>query len=463
MQATTRAAADRSSEQSGVVAPSDQVLGFAWLLRLRWGAVVIQLLAMACVTGLGTRLPLAPMLAVVLAMGASNAVLAQLGDDRLGWTLSVLLLDVVLLTAMLALSGGASNPFTVFFLVHVALGALLLRPRYAWLLAVATVMAFALLFGVPQQHGAGMHAGMTGHVGWSQHLVGMWVAYALAAAFVVHFVGKVSTALRQRERRLAVLEDIAAQNERLATLSSFSAHAAHELGTPLATMRLACSDLIEGLGMFDAGAAAPPAPTPDKAAAIAVADPSRWLRDAALIDEELRRCRRILSDLSARAGHCMGEMPVPTTPAQVIQTLQELGGAQVRHACEIAFSPPASAETAMVAPPRTLAQTLLNLVRNAWEAQPQGKLPGRVELAVSVDDALSFCVRDRGPGLPDSVRERFAQPFVSTKAGRGGLGLGLYLARAYAERVGGSLSYRDRQAGGTEVRLRLPRNAVTGT
>jgi two-component system sensor histidine kinase RegB len=415
-------------------------LGLSWLLKLRWGAVGGQLLALVLVRViLALDLPYVPLLGLVTFTAASNAVLTFVGQPTTSsWRLpAVLAVDVAVLTVMLAASGGASNPFTVFFLVHVALAALLLEARLAWAVVALTVVAFGALFFVPAQHLV-FHE----HGPWSTHLIGMWIAYVLAAGFVAYFVGRVSRAIRDRDRRLAEIASLGAQNERLATLSSFSANAAHELGSPLATIGLAAKELALGIRRE----------SPDSALS----------SDADLVCREVARCREILADISARAGESVGEMPVRATPPRVLEDLRRLMAPALVPHLEITYASEPSKQAVLVAPIKTLAQMLHNLIRNAFEAQEDADVLTPVELRIEAGERLCFHVLDRGAGLTHEVRAKLGEPFVTTKADRGGLGLGVYLARSYAERTGGYLLFQAREGGGSDVELCLPRDAVRG-
>ena len=418
---------------------SDQQVGLAWLLKLRWGAVGGQLAVLAFVrVVLELDLPYLALVGLTTFTALTNAaLLAFPSRPSKDWRLpAVLVTDSAVLTVMLAMSGGVTNPFTVFFLVHVALASLLLEPRLAWTLVVLTVVAFASLFFLPAQHMLLHHHGGA----FSAHLVGMWVAYALAAAFIAQFVGKMSRAIRDRDRRLSAIAGLASQNERLATLSSFSANAAHELGSPLATIGLAAKEL---------------------AIAIRRGQPKPSLEaDADLVCQEVARCREILADLSSRAGESVGEMPVHTTPRRVVEELARLMSPKLAPHFRATFADEAASSCDIVAPVRTLSQMLHNLIRNAFEAQEEAGVDSPVELRVVVGERLCFHVLDRGKGLPEHVRARFGEPFLTTKGDRGGLGLGIYLARAYAERTGGYLLFQDRADGGSDVELCLTRNAV---
>ena len=416
----------------------------SWLVRLRWGALVGQLATIALAAREQPDLPLFWLSLLVAGTAISNLWLAARSESAEGHRAAFLLVaDLVAFAALLALSGGPANPFSVFFLVYVALAALLLRGRWAWALLALSVVAFGSLFLLDPDAAGEVscdHCAAPEGARFSDHLVGMWVAYGFTACFVVYFIGKVSRALRAQERQLARVENMALQNERLATLSAFAANAAHELGTPLGTIGLAANELSLAL---QGGA-----------------DREALAADAELIGREVLRCRRILSELSAQSGASMGEMPRETTVERVLELMRDhLNPAMVeRLRVEVAG---AASQLAFVAPERTLAQMVANLVRNADEAECEAGRDGAVELRVDAEAAIRFVVLDRGHGMPAALAANPGTPFVTTKAGRGGLGLGLYLVRAFAERTGGTLSVRDRVGGGTEVTLTVARNAVT--
>lgn len=420
-------------------AVEDQV-GLPWLLRVRWGAVASQVaVLMIAKVAFDVELQLGLMTGLVAFVAVSNGVLSVLPRPRGEWlTGGVLVVDIMVLTALLAASGGAANPFTIFFLVHVALGALLLPPRAVWGLVVQTVLSFGALFVVPALPSPQRLMCGDLHGAFSLHLFGMWVAYTMAAGFVGHFLFKVSDAIRTRDRRLA---EVAQQNERLASLSSFSANAAHELGTPLATIALAASELRRAVGEGR------PRET--------------VMADAELVSAEARRCRTILTGLSSRAGESMGEMPVRTTPARVVTLLRSMLSPGRVQRLEVDYADGAE-NLALVAPERTLAEVLHNLVRNAFDAHDELDVDAPVVLRVEAREGLLLHVLDRGGGLATDVRARLGQPFITTRASLGGLGLGVYLVNSYATRSGGWLRFLPRDGGGTEAQLYLKADVLEG-
>jgi two-component system, sensor histidine kinase RegB len=415
-------------------------IGLAWLLRLRWLAIFGQL-AITALAALALRvsLPLGLVFSLIGVTALSNLGLAlwlRTAEPSSRALFAVLMLDVLTLTGLLLSAGGASNPFSVFYLVHVALSALLLAPRRAWFVAALTSLAFASLFVLPS-HTIDPHAMHMHHGASSLHLQGMWLAYSLAAGFVVHFVSRVASALQTRERELFELQRSAARSERLASLSTLAAGAAHELGTPLGTIALVARELERGLGQGREAA--------------------ELSEDARLIRREVERCRDILQRMAANAGEGAGEMPGQVSIARLEQSLSDTLGAV---SSQIAFER-SGEEAELVLPKRLLVQVLANLVRNAFDAQAEAGTtePIRVVSRVAAKRA-EFEILDHGSGIPDQARARVGEPFFTTKAPGRGLGLGVFLARAFAEKLGGELTLSARPEGGTLARLTVPRDML---
>jgi two-component system sensor histidine kinase RegB len=431
---------DRAAPATPASVATAPKIGLAWLLRLRWLAIFGQL----AITGLAVlvlrvSLPLGLVLGLIGFTALSNALLTfwlRTGEPSSRALFAVLLLDVLTLTGLLLSAGGASNPFSVFYLVHVALSALLLPPRRAWLVTALTSLAFASLFVLPS-HVIDPHAMHMHHGASSLHLQGMWLAYSLAAGFVVHFVSRVASALQAREHELFELQRSAARSEKLASLSTLAAGAAHELGTPLGTIALVAGELERGLAQGR--------------------EPAELSQDARLIRQEVARCRDILQRMAANAGEGAGEMPGQVSIHGVEQSLSDtLGPAGSRIAFERSGE-----QSELVLPQRLLVQVLANLVRNAVDAQAEAGTnePIRVVSRVEAERAR-FEILDRGAGIPEHTRTRVGEPFFTTKAPGRGLGLGVFLARAFAEKMGGELTLVARPGGGTLARLTLPRDML---
>ncbi len=432
-----RSRVSASTPASVATAPK---IGLAWLVRLRWLAIGGQLAIVSlAVFALKVSLPLALVAGLITVTALSNLGLTlwlRAAEPSARALSLVLVLDVLTLTGLLLSAGGPSNPFSVFYLVHVALAALLLAPRPAWLVAALTSLAFGSLFVLPS-HTIDPHAMHMHHGASTMHLQGMWLAYTLAAGFVVHFVSRVASALSAREYELFELQRSTVRHEKLASLSTLAAGAAHELGTPLATIALVAKELERALERND--------------------DAQSLVPDARLIRQEVERCREILQQMAARAGEGTGEMLSALSIPGVEHDLSEVLGPKAE---QVAFERVGEL-TELVAPKRLLVQVLANLVRNAFDAQAEvGKnAPIRVVTHLQPERA-AFEVFDRGAGIPAHSSERVGEPFFTTKAPGRGLGLGVFLARAFAEKMGGELTFEARPDGGTVARLTLPRDLL---
>lgn len=419
--------------------PSPATITVAWLVRLRWGAVLGQTLTIAvAVLGLKLDLPIVPLAVLVLTTVVSNAALAlrlRRAHDVATRTVGlVLAADVFVLSGLLYCSGGPSNPFSVVYLVHVTLAALVLGVRWAGAMVALSAVLYAALFfwhvPVAALDHAHHHGGSSP---FSVHLQGMWIAFSVSASLIAYFVARVAGALRAREAELAEAKELAARSEKLASLTTLAAGAAHELGTPLGTIAVASKELERSIR----------------------ADADEALDDARLIRTEVERCRAIVQRMSAQAGDTMGELPQATTAAEAFRSCLERLGREADASVVIDVDVTEAAPFAC--PPEGLVQVLLSLVQNArWAVRQAGA--GRVVLTSSCTaESVRLVVEDDGVGITAAALARIGEPFFTTKPTGEGMGLGIFLARTFAERWGGSFEITSREGEGTIATLELPR------
>ncbi len=412
---------------------SAPAVGLAWLLRLRWVLFAGQAAAiLTAALAFRADLPVAELLALVGLGLASNAALSWWPRgrpiDRRGVLVGVLVLDTLLLTVLLRRSGGAANPFSVFYLVQVVLAALLLDTRWTLVLAAVTSLGFGSLFFGLDPHAHHHHGG-----DFSAHLQGMWISYALAASLLGAFVVRVARALEERERQIARLQRYQERVERLASLGALAAGAAHELGTPLGTITLLAHEL--------------------ERADPRTLDPDQLREDARLLRSEADRCRTILDRMAARSEDGAGEAPETFPVAAALRALREALGPERGGRLRVA----GPTETRLTAPRQVFLQVLLNLAQNAFDAvEPLGN-QGQVNIEVRLAGGeLCLGVHDNGPGLDEDALVRLGDPFYTTKAPGRGMGLGLFLSAAFAERLGGRLEAESAPGSGTWVFIYLP-------
>lgn len=405
--------------------PDRNRLNFSWLLSLRWAQVAGQTATVVGVAWfLGVDLPIVPLVTIVALGMVSNLVAAAwYRSQRVvsEWHLAVVMaLDVALLTGLLYFTGGPNNPFSFLYLVQIALAAVVLRPQWTWMLAALSFGAFGALV-LAHQPLAGQE---------QVRDQGVWIALGVAAAFIVHFLRRATAALAEREGELAEARARAARQERLASLATMAAGAAHELSTPLGTIAVVAKELERGLVR-----------TGDAA----------MIDDARLIRDEVARCRIILDQMSGGPGEHLVESVEPVTVADLVR--ESLIG--IRPAPRVRLDAAGNASAAMmVLPPRIVVQALRSIINNAQDASP----PDREVLVAATRTRATVTIEviDRGAGMTAEVLARAGEPFFTTKEPGRGMGLGLFLSRAVVESVGGALRI-DSQAGqGTCVTITLP-------
>ncbi|GAB1235644.1 ATP-binding protein [Ferrigenium sp. UT5] len=371
-----------------------------------------------------------------------------------------LALDVNALTVLLYFGGGSTNPFVSLYLLPLVLAAAILPRRYTWGMAALTVACYSLLmvWYVPlptgdahAQHGLrqpltqiapDLHAGHDDpdfcraesapvaaapaasplDDAFNTHVLGMWLGFVISAAVIAYFATAMATAVRQRDAQLNRVREETLRNERIVALGTLAASAAHELGTPLSTMAVVVGEMrdeCENPGQKE---------------------------NLNLLDDQVKNCKRILDTLIRHAQETPDAVDVVTFLHGVLDEWQLLRPA-VHYRYEVEGAQPAPRISADPA----LRAALLNLLNNAADAAPD-----EMEVKLRWDDARTVLeIRDHGPGLTQEAAERAGAAFFTTK--EGGRGLGLFLANATLERLGGSVQLSNREGGGATTEVILPR------
>lgn len=420
----------------------------SWLVRLRWTAVAGQLGAIFFTRfALGLELPLYPLITILMLTVVSNGILHDIpiGEGRNGNVLfgSVLALDLLFLTAILHYTGGVHNPFTTFYLVHIALAAMILRGRALWALVGFSIACFLFLFF--NFHPLG---DTSEWLASSQlHLKGMAVAFFITSACIAYFVGRLQETLNHREAELGKARLRASRHEQFSALATLSAGVAHELGSPLGTIAVVSKELERELEQATRRAALEREST--NAPHLLLADA---LDDARLIRSEVERCRAILERLNTDSTRGVGDALEPFTLERLIAEMKT-GLAAPCHK-RLTVHNPQRLDTFEL-PLAPLAQVLAVLVHNGCDADASG---AEVKLEVATrGEQLYFRVHDRGPGLSPAVLRQAGKPFFTTKKPGKGMGLGLFLVRSFASRMGGELRLSTAEDGrGTVAELILP-------
>jgi len=411
-------------------------------IRLRWLAVFGQALAIFITHfGLGFPLPLGLCLIVIAASTWLNVGLRlKFGrSDRFqeGPAAAMLAYDLLQLSALLYLTGGIENPFSLLFLAPVMISAGSLSGFSTAALTLLMVAAVSLLTFV--------HYPLPWFPGETLNLPflyrgGIWTAIVVGAAFTAVYATRVAEEARKLADALAATELVIAREQHLTQLDGLAAAAAHELGTPLATITLVAKDLEKQLG----------------------SDPA-YREDMVLLTQEVARCRTILGKLTSLgddSGAILDEMSLRHLFEEVVGPQRDFGVA-ITIKCEGTGTEPVSRRN-----PGVL-YGLGNLVENAIDfAKNEVRIIGQWTATT-----VKVVIQDDGPGFSPDVISHLGEPYVTTKTDRrakieegSGLGLGLFIAKTLLERSGARVEMDNVPPlnSGARITIRWPRAVFEG-
>jgi len=339
--------------------------------------------------------------------------------------LAHLLVDVAVLGCLLYAASGTTNPFAILYLPVVVLAAAMLRADLLLWLVGATIASYGVLVFV--------HHDFAGDLADPHHRAvefGTWVALSMVIAFVAFFVYRLSRIAREQQRLEQVASEKNHRDEALISLAALAAGTAHELNTPLSTMKVIVDEMRHWRALG-----------------------SDEQESVALLAGQIETCRGALKDMvvAASADHFEGAraLPVIRFLESVVERFRFL-----RPGVPLAFGYERLDEDDQVIADKTLEHALINLINNAADASPRD-----VDVRASSEDGRLFVdVRDRGPGVPPSIREQIGRPFFTTKGARpgAGSGVGLFITNRTIESFGGSVLLYQRAGGGTCVSVNLP-------
>jgi len=401
------------------------VTTIAWL---RPCAAVGQALAIVVAVGwLRVALPLAPLMIGIAALIAGAAVaflrLRNAKPVREFEAFAHVAFDIVVLGWALYFTGGASNPFITLLLVPVALSAAALSGRTT---AVVTVLAAAvygmLIFIYVPLPDMPMHG-----EAFRLHLTGMAINFMVAVLLLAVFIGRMNASLNVQREAMRRLRERALRDEGILAMATQAAEAAHQLNTPLSTLRTLLPEIVRG-----------------REDDVALCD------DVGVMTGEVERCRDILHGMVEYGRQQLAGTPRATTLGDFVSDSADRFGL-LRPEAELTMdvAPELHDRPIMVQP--GLDHALLNLLQNALDASLQNGSHA-VMLGATVDGVrVQFVIGDHGDGL--SASRAVSGPAVSSKPD--GLGIGLALARSTVERMHGELQAHS-DAGGTRVCVTLP-------
>lgn len=408
------------------LSPPDQIeeglVWLTWMVRLRWVAVIAQIITLAFSFVIIDRPEqVLPALMAVMAclVGANLYSIGVLRARESVNDLQLLIqlgIDVFALTMFFMLAGGPENVFTPLYLIHVAMAAIILSRRRAAILTVGVMACYCSLFF--------FHLPLH----WDHHSLGhdrllaagQVISFAVTSMSVAGFVVGLSRSLRRRKRQLLDARDRTARTDRLRSVGTLAAGAAHELNTPLSTM---------GLRLRRVGRRHKDEET---------------IRDLEAIRGQLDRCTAIVEQLLVGAGD-------PSASDIERRTLADLAGEAVKmwsKSTNLGVRVADLSDGAVVEVPKiAFVQAMINLLENARQAQEEIDIFVPLDVRISRENGAAILeVTDHGCGLPEHA-DQVGEPFFTTKVT--GTGLGVFVARALADGAGGGLSYVPAEVGTT--------------
>ncbi len=431
--------------ERGRLGDGESRLRLQTIVRLRWLAVMGQLVALTVVFfGLGFPLPIGFCLGIIALSAWLNVFLTIRfpSRHRLSASFATLLLayDILQLAALLYLTGGVENPFTVLVLAPVTVSAATLPPRNTVVLGL--VAAAATVFIMFDYHPLPWFAGMRLDMPFL-YKAGIVAAIVSCMVFLALYAWRLAKEGREMSAALAATELVLAREQKLHALDGLAAAAAHELGTPLSTIVLVSSELAKEFG----------------------SDP-RCAEDLSLLASQARRCREILQKLTRRTG----DEEDPLHASLSVREMMEEAAAPYRGAARL-VEITARAGDGVVMPSAQepvghrrpgVIYGIGNIIENAVDFARSKVVVGAMWNAAEV----IVTIADDGPGFPAELMDTLGEPYVTTRPGRGrpnsansGLGLGFFIAKTLLERSGATVTLENQwaPATGAVVRLTWPR------
>jgi two-component system sensor histidine kinase RegB len=399
----------------------------AWL---RLCAIAGQSMAvLVCAWWMQLQIPLLPLLLGIGLLAVFSVFAAwrlrQPWPLREWETIGHIAADTLVLGYLLYFTGGASNPFITLLLVPIALSAAALSARAILAVATLTGIAYLILLRWHVALPVPMHDEM--HGGFTLHVAGMGVNFVITALLLGFFINRLARDLRLQQLEIQRVRERALRDEGILAIATQAAGAAHELNTPLSTMRTLLPELRR-----------------EHADDAALAD------DLSLLEGQVDRCRAILREMVA-----FGKAQLSQEPERLSVTAFVHGCTErfqlLRPEAELILELDERAASIVLRTPPGLRHALLNLLNNAADASAS-RDSHAVALQVTSDAAwLHLNVHDHGPGFAGTSE----LALLGQSQKQGGLGIGLALAEATAERLEGQLVVRSTERG-AEVSLRLP-------
>lgn len=325
--------------------------------------------------------------------------------------LGQLMIDIFALFGLLYFTGGATNPFAPLFILQVIIAAIILKPLYTWSVATLTIILYTILMFYNVEVPYFMHH----HIGdfFSLHVQGMWISFILLATIIAWFIVRMNQIIYRQNNMLM-------EAEKMAALGTLAASAAHELGTPLATMAILTEELNNDMRQQ--------------------------------FFNHIKKCKEIISHITLTGGINKADsgtkMHLEIFLKEILQTWQ-LKNPEAKVNAEIN-----DISNIEIIAEQNLKQALWNLLDNAFEESPDYI----VFNAKCVNNKLHINIIDNGNGIPKSIKNYVGEAGVTTK--ENGMGLGLFLSKSVITRLDGTLTIENLKTSGASCNIVIPIRSI---
>ena len=345
-----------------------------------------------------------------------------------GELFSHILLDVAFLIILLLNTGGIGNPLISYLLVLLAVSATLLPRAFVNTFAVGSILLYTFFLFLELTADAEMGNGETT---FQLHLMGMWVIFLVSAILISVFITRMASAIQVRELNLAEARETEMRNEQLVAIGTLAAGTAHTLGTPLSTMAVLLTEL-------------------DKLSPEELKD-NDIKDDISILKQQVTRCKHSLTQLTRYYNKDSAEKEETQLLPKFVNDIQDYiinihPTASVRFLIE-------NAKDLKIASSLSIRHALINIIENGIKAS-KTHVEVKFKITQAATTYFEVAVKDDGPGIPTKIMENMGEPFISIR--KESMGLGIFLANAAVQRLGGSIEMFNLKSGGALTLIKLP-------
>ncbi len=417
----------------GSIQSSIRILRQLYFLRYLT-IMFISLMLLVAIYGLEISLPVIPLGIILVVMVVINLITRLVINSETKiteWTLLThLVLEILFFSLILFFAGGATNPFTFYYLIPLAISATVIPGMRTWGLAVLTIFLYSLLlkFYVPLSYQTHIHhQSMSSDNQFSQHVLGMWFGFLVSALLVTWFITYLSGELKRRDQAINEGRQRELYDQQMVTLGTLAAGTAHELGTPLASLAVVSGEITQGLNPED---------HPD------------LFENQEILRNQIIRCKEILSVLSESAGESRADEGFLLPPDNFIDNMIT-HWKNSRPDAEFSLDSQHSDQLNLLYD-KTIIQAGINLLNNAADATSD---PITIKTWTHQNELL-IEITDNGLGMSDEQIIMAGETSFSDKPH--GMGIGLFLAISTLRRSGGGVSFERLEPRGTRTTIHLP-------